>query len=56
MGGGVKIRLQPHLALRLDFRDYVTPFPDTMIRVNPAAGARGLLHQFTPLVGLSYVF
>jgi opacity protein-like surface antigen len=56
LGGGVSVRLQPHLALRLDFRDYLTPFPKKMIVAAPGGTTRGILNQFTPLVGLSYVF
>ncbi|MCS6951880.1 MAG: hypothetical protein RMK57_02265 [Bryobacterales bacterium] len=55
-GGGVKIRLGRGLLLRLEFRDYATPFPKRLIAPAPQATARGIFHQFTPLAGLSYVF
>lgn len=53
-GAGLRIRLGRGLALRLDFRDYVTPFPKRLIEPAPLATGRGIFHQFTPLVGLSY--
>lgn len=53
-GGGMKVRVSDHVALRLDFRDYVTPFPKKVITPVPFATARGLLQQFTPMVGISY--
>lgn len=53
-GGGVKVRFSEHVSLRLDFRDYVTPFPKKVIAPAPFATARGLLQQFTPMVGFSY--
>jgi hypothetical protein len=55
-GGGVKIRLHDHVLFRLDLRDYITPFPKRVIRPAPGATGRGFLQQFTPLVGVSYVF
>ena len=54
-GGGVKLRFGTVL-VRLDFRDYITPFPKKLIVPVPFATARGLFQQFTPLVGVSYSF
>jgi hypothetical protein len=54
-GGGVKLRFGAVL-VRLDFRDYITPFPKKLIVPVPFATARGLFQQFTPLVGVSYSF
>ncbi|HXG32590.1 MAG TPA: hypothetical protein VNJ11_04445 [Bryobacteraceae bacterium] len=53
-GGGLKVRLRRGLLLRVDFRDYMTPFPKRLIEPAPLATPRGIFHQFTPLVGLSY--
>jgi hypothetical protein len=52
-GGGVKFRLSQHVILRGDLRDYITPFPDRLFV--PAANGRrsGVLHQITPLFGVS---
>jgi hypothetical protein len=55
-GGGVNVALRPHVNLRLDFRDYITPFPKQLIQPAPLGTARGILHQFTPLAGVSFGF
>jgi len=53
LGPGVKYRINRHLIVRGDFRDYISPFPKGQIA--PAANntARGLLQQFTPMFGIS---
>jgi hypothetical protein len=56
VGGGVKFQLHRHILARFDFIDYITPFPKDLIVPVPAATPRGILHQFTPLGGLSAVF
>jgi opacity protein-like surface antigen len=55
-GAGVKFRLTDHILVRADFRDYITAFPTRLIV--PAANGtdHGIFNQFTPLVGVSYVF
>ncbi len=55
-GFGVKYSLSDHLVARFDFRDYITPFPKKVLVPAPFATASGLLHQFTPMFGLSYRF
>lgn len=55
-GGGVKMRLQRHMTMRVDVLDYINPFPKTQIKPAPLATPRGIFHQFTPMVGISYVF
>ena len=55
-GAGVKMRLQRHTTVRVDVLDYITPFPKTQIKPAPLATPRGIFHQFTPMVGVSYVF
>jgi hypothetical protein len=55
VGGGVKARMGRYVVVRFDFRDYMTAFPDKIVR--PAGGGvRGLLHQFTPMVGIGFAF
>ena len=56
VGAGVKYRLTDHILMRVDFRDYITPFPTHLIV--PAANGtdKGIFHQFTPLFGVSYLF
>ncbi len=56
IGPGVKIRMHEHVLLRADFRDYITPFPSKIIAPARFATGRGLLQQFTPMAGISYVF
>jgi opacity protein-like surface antigen len=56
VGGGVKIRLIPHMLLRAEFRDYITTFPRQQIVPAPHNTARGIFEQFTPLFGVSYIF
>ncbi|HUB31644.1 MAG TPA: hypothetical protein VMA31_01400 [Bryobacteraceae bacterium] len=53
VGGGVKFLVHTHVLMRVDFRDYMTSFPRSQIV--PAAGntARGILQQFTVLLGVS---
>ena len=55
-GGGVKLRLRPHMVLRAEFRDYLTTFPRQQIVPAPHNTARGIFEQFTPLFGVSYEF
>jgi len=52
-GGGLRLRLSPKIAFRLEFLDYVTPFPKRIIQPAPGGTARGILHQFTTLAGIS---
>lgn len=55
-GGGVRMMLGKHVVLRLDFRDYITPFPKKVIAPAPLGTARGIYHMFTPMVGLSWIY
>lgn len=56
VGAGVKYQIQPHVLLRVDFRDYITTFPSRLIQPAPHNTARGVFEQFTPLFGVSYLF
>jgi hypothetical protein len=56
VGGGVKLSLTNRTTLRLDFRDYISPFPENLFVTAPGAKIRGWLNDFVPLVGVSYVF
>jgi hypothetical protein len=55
-GGGLKARVGEHWLLRLDFRYYLTPFPESLL--TPAAGAKvhGWLHDFVPMAGFDWTF
>lgn len=56
VGFGVSYRFPNHLLLRADFRDYISPTPKKLFA--PAGGATGggLMHQFTPMVGVGFWF
>jgi hypothetical protein len=56
VGVGVKYRWKEHVMLRADFRDYITPFPKSIFVQAPGGTDRGLFEQFTPSVGISYLF
>jgi hypothetical protein len=53
-GGGVKIELSSLLSLRLEARDYATTFPDEVIAPVPGTRVRGWLHDFVPMIGLTF--
>lgn len=55
-GGGVKIRLSDSLLLRLEARDFVSPFPNQVIAPVPRARVSGWLHDIVPMAGLSFTF
>jgi hypothetical protein len=55
-GGGVKWRVSRNVLFRIDFRDYLSPFPKKLIEPAPFGTGRGLFQQFTPMAGLSYTF
>jgi len=55
-GGGVKFLVSSHAQVRLDVRDYVTPTPDRLFAPRAGGKIQGWLHDFVPLVGVSFVF
>jgi hypothetical protein len=55
-GAGVKWQVRARLMLRVEVRDYVTPFPKDVILPVPGNKVSGWAHDITPLVGLSYIF
>ena len=54
-GAGMKVKLSNSLSLRMEFRDSLTPFPGKVV-LPISGGPGGLVHDFTPLVGISYIF
>jgi Outer membrane protein beta-barrel domain len=54
IGGGVKFRLTPHLAMRAEIRDFLTPFPKALITPAPGAKIGSFLNDFVPMVSISY--
>jgi len=55
-GAGVKVALGDRWVLRLDFRDYMTPFPETLFRPPVNASVHGWLHDFVPMIGVDWTF
>jgi len=56
VGGGIRMALKPNIFLRVEFRDYLTPFPGHVIAAAPGVHISGWVHDFVPLVGISYLF
>jgi len=55
-GGGTAVRLSDRMTLRVEVRDYLTPFPDEVIVPPPGSKVNGWLHDIVPLVSVAYVF
>jgi hypothetical protein len=55
-GGGVKARLGKRAFVYIEARDYLTPFPKDVIAPVPPSKASGWIHDFTPMIGLSFSF
>jgi hypothetical protein len=56
VGGGMKYFITRKVCLRTEFRDYITAFPKELIAPAPGAKFGSILHDFVPMVGLSYEF
>jgi hypothetical protein len=54
VGAGMKFRLTAHMNLRLEARDFLTPFPTALITPAPGAKIGSLLHDIVPMIGISY--
>jgi hypothetical protein len=54
-GAGLKISVSRRALVRLDFRDYVTPFPDKLL-ASPSSSSGGWIHNFVVQLGVSTVF
>jgi hypothetical protein len=55
-GAGVKLAVGARGSLRVEFRDYITPFPKDVIAPGPGSKISGWVHNFAPLVGFSVTF
>ena len=55
-GGGVKFRLSPHMELRVEARDYITPAPEKLITPVPGARLKGWIHDVAPMAAIVYLF
>lgn len=56
VGGGLKYLVSRHMQLRVDFRMYMTPLPDEVIRPVGLSTIDRWVFDFVPLGGISYVF
>ncbi len=56
LGAGISKALGRRARLRLEFRDYITPFPKEVVAPNPSAKLSGWLHDIVPMAGLSVTF
>jgi len=56
VGGGIKYAVSSKILIRVDFRDYITPFPENLFVTTPGAKIHGWLQDFVPLAGVSFVF
>lgn len=54
-GAGIKVSVGKRTILRLEFRDYMSPFPADVIAPVPPGKAPGWLHNFVPLAGISFL-
>ena len=52
-GAGIKFQLNPYVLVRVDFRDYITKFPEQIFIPAPHGTDRGIFNQFTPMFGIS---
>jgi hypothetical protein len=55
-GGGVKVAVSKHVGLRLEVRDYLTPFPTDVVTPVPPVTHDGWLHNIVPMAGLNFLF
>ncbi len=55
-GAGVRYSLSRRLSLRAEFRDYLILFPEEIITPAPGAKFGRLLHDFVPMVSISYQY
>lgn len=55
-GGGVKVEMSKHIGLRLEVRDYLTPFPTDVVTPVPPVKHEGWLHNIVPMAGLNFLF
>ena len=53
-GAGVRFELRPRLFMRMEFRDYITPFPSQIIAPAPGAKYGKVLNDIVPMASLSY--
>lgn len=55
-GVGVKVKVGDHSSIRLEIKDFMTPLPKQIFAPNRGSELGGWLHNFAPMVGVSYLF
>ena len=55
-GFGVKFRVTKRAIFRVEFRDYISGTPNEVIAAAPGAKIDKLLHQWAPLVGVTWTW
>jgi hypothetical protein len=55
-GAGLKYSIARDVQLRFDFRTYMTPVPNDLIRPVGRSVIHGWTYDFVPMLGISYVF
>lgn len=53
-GAGLRFQIRPALYIRTEFRDFITPFPENIIAPAPGAKYGSILHDFVPMIGITY--
>jgi hypothetical protein len=56
VGVGVRYAISPKISLRTEFRDYITMFPKELITPAPGTKYGSMLHDFVPMVTISYEY
>jgi len=56
VGAGVRFTLAHRVFLRTEFRDFITAFPSQLIAAPAGVKYGSILHDFVPMVGISYEF
>ena len=56
VGGGFRIPVSSLLTIRVEARDYVSPFPREVIAPVPGSKTSGWLHDIVPMVGIGFTF
>ncbi|HUQ90463.1 MAG TPA: outer membrane beta-barrel protein [Bryobacteraceae bacterium] len=56
VGFGVKFRVGDTGSFRVEVKDYISPVPTKIIVPNRGASLSGWMHNFVPMVGISYLF
>ena len=55
-GVGLKVKVQEHVVLRFDIRDFISQFPKNQLKPASGASAPSVLQQITPMGGIGIVF